>query len=65
MIKVLISEIEMELSFNTMLPQIPKRGDMIGAWFNDEWFICEIDSIIYEINKTEDFEMVEINVIAK
>ena len=65
MIDVIICEIEMELGFDTKVPKIPEIGDKIGAWFNGQWYICEIHSFIYEFKENGDFYRVEINVIAR
>ena len=65
MIDVLISEIEMELAFDTKLPKIPEIGDKIGAWFDGTWYICEINSFIYEFKENGEFHRVEINVVAR
>ena len=55
----------MELGFDTKLPKIPETGDKIGAWFNGQWHICEIQSFIYEFKENGDFYRVEINVVAR
>ena len=64
MINVLISEIEMELAFDTKIPKVPEKGDKIGAWFDGQFYICEIYSFIYEFNQNGSFNRIEINVIA-
>jgi hypothetical protein len=65
MIKVRIYEMDSCLTFDTEMPKIPEKNDQIGAWFDDEWWICEIDSFIYHFEKTGNFSMVEINVISR
>jgi hypothetical protein len=65
MIKVRIHDIESGLMFDTEMPQIPRKNDKIGAWFDDEWCLCDVKFFIYEFEKTGDFLRVEINVIAK
>jgi hypothetical protein len=65
MINVIICETEMDLSFETKIPKIPEKGDKIGAWFNHQWVVCEIFSIIYEFTENGDFHRVEINVISR
>jgi len=65
MIDVIITEFEMELSFPTKIPTIPKKGDKIGAFFNGVFYVCIIHSFLYDFKQNGDFHRVEINVLAQ
>ena len=65
MINAIINEFEMELAFDTKIPKVPEIGDKIGAWFDGEFYICEIHSFLYEFNEDGSFRNIEINVVAR
>jgi len=64
MIDVLIIDEETGKETKTKLPQIPRKKDSIGIWFNYDYYSCEVLSICYETKSDNTFLHVEIMVLA-
>ena len=62
MYTVFINEWETETEWETEMPYLPKKGDKIGAWIRDKWYICDIISIIHEFEENGNFAITEINI---
>jgi hypothetical protein len=50
-----------EHSVITKIPKIPNNGDLIGLWIENEWCIYEVSYVVYELNKNNSFNLIEIN----
>lgn len=62
MYKVKIVDNNSEFSIITSMPKIPSKGDLIGCWINDGWFIGEVESLFYTLRQNGKFEIVNIYV---
>jgi hypothetical protein len=67
--KIRVVDQDSEEIFIGTIPIIPKKGEMIGFWTNSvdrpneqEWHLCEINHIVYEFDKNNNFESIEITV---
>lgn len=51
-------------TFDTELPKIPEKSDLIGFWHtdsegNNEWVLSTIVNIVYEIHQNKSFHQIE------
>lgn len=66
-VKIFGSETE-EFHFDSTMPVLPKKGEFIGFWVDKdkdkEWVVAEVLQLVYEFDKSNKFECVEITVFA-
>jgi hypothetical protein len=67
--KIKVVDQDSEEIFNGNIPILPRKGEMIGFWTlnkedpnKNEWHLCEILHIVYEFDRDNNFENIEITV---
>ena len=59
--RVKINYGETDRVFETAMPKIPNKGDMIGFWDGPTWTIAEVNYLVYEFDELGNYLLVEIN----
>ena len=62
MFKVRISDTNTDDFFDTEMPKLPEKGDLIGFYVDENWVIGQVDYFVYEFGLDNDYQRVEINV---
>ena len=63
MIRIKVYDLEEEeIYFETSMPSLPTRGELIGFWYKKDWIIKTVQSLVYEFDEDNNFLLVEINI---
>ena len=62
MFKVRLSDTNRDEFFDTEMPKLPEKGDLIGFYVNEDWVIGRVDYFVYEFDLENNFQRVEINI---
>lgn len=52
-----------EYSFKSKMPKLPEKGEKVGFWLGDDWYIKEVDYIVYEFDRKGNYLKAEINLV--
>ena len=62
-IKIKVYDIEEDkIYFEGSMPSLPSKGECIGFWYEDEWIIRTVVTLVYEFDEDNNFLLVEINI---
>ena len=50
-----------EFSFESKMPKLPRKGEMIGFWLDGDWYVEEVNYVVYEFDEKGNYLIAEIN----
>jgi hypothetical protein len=63
MIKIKVYDLEEDkIYFEGSMPSLPKKGECIGFWYENEWTIRPVAQLVYEFDEDNNFLLVEITI---